>query len=102
MYVGNGLRAVPECKILCHCQGACARGNLRRKVMHFVGEGLDPPLFPVLPLRMSVDSGGSVTLPYSRCVVLAGGSVTLPYGRRIFGRGSPLPYTAPRAGDATP
>ena len=60
-----------------------------------VGEGLDPPLFPILPLSVSVDSGGSVTLPYSRCVVLAGGSVTLPYGRRIFGRGEPLPYTAP-------
>ena len=51
--------------------------------MRLVGEGLDPPLFPILPLRVSVDSGGSVTLPYSWCVVLAGGSVTLPYGRRI-------------------
>ena len=36
----------------------------RLSVVRFVGEGLDPPLFPILLLRVSVDSGGSVTLPY--------------------------------------
>ena len=31
---------------MCHCQGACAPGNLRRKIMRFVGEGHCPSLVP--------------------------------------------------------
>ena len=52
----------------------------RLSVVRFVGEGLDPPLFPILPLCVSVDSGGSVTLPYSWCVILAGGVNPSPTG----------------------
>ena len=112
-----------KCEIPCHCEGACARGNLQGTflhrteieeslrleiatpvcalvrddtalglyfhfalcILHFafsfvmsdVGEGLDPPLFPILPLFVWQDSGGSLTLPYRR---------------QIFGRGEPLPY----------
>ena len=47
MYVGNGLRAVPECKMqndsyrtqIVSLRAPKGRGNLRGEIMRFVGEG---------------------------------------------------------------